>query len=1192
TVSIVVDNPIVCINGSANLTSTVSNGSGIFNYQWQVSLNGGSSWSNVASNGTSSTYTAPTDVAGTFVYRLIVTDLGSGCADPVSNAVTVIVDNQPTVSISVNNPIICIGGSATVSSTITNGSGNYLYQWQSSPDGSSGWANITSGGNGANYNAPSSVAGTTYYRLLLTDVSNGCNDPMSNVVSVTVQNQPSVSVVADNPIVCIGGSVTISSTITNGSGNYLYQWQSSPNGSAWSNISSGGNGANYNPPTSSTGTTYYRVLVTDVSNGCNDPVSNAVTVTVDNQPSVSVAVDNNPVCIGGISTITSTITNGSGLYNYQWQSSPDGSGSWTNITVNGNSANYTTVASLPGTTYYRVLVTDLANGCNDPVSNVISITVDNQPTVSISVDNDIVCVGGSSTITSTITNGSGLYNYQWQSSPNGSSGWANITTNGNSANYNVPTSVPATTYYRLLVTDLANGCNDPMSNTVNVVVDAQPTVTISADHDIVCIGGSVTITSVIQNGSGFYTYQWQVSPDGSSGWANISSGGTGSTYNAPTSAPGTNYYRVMVTDVANNCNDPVSAAIPITVQDQPTVDIFAPDPVVCVGGTSIITSSVNNGSGFYLYQWQSSPNGTGSWTNIASGGNGPTYNVPTSSPNTTYYRVLVSDISNGCNDPISNVVNVTVVTAPTVSVNVDNADVCVGGSSTITSTVSNGSGFYLYQWQTSPNGSSGWTNVNSGGNGANYNVPTGIPGTYYYRVLVQDLANGCADPVSNVVSVVIHNQPEVSINVDNAVVCLGGTSTVTSTITNGSGLYNYQWQSSPDGSSWSNITVNGNNANYTTVATSTGTTYYRVLVTDLANGCSDPVSNIITITVEDQPSVNISIDHDVLCIGGSATISSVVSNGSGIYTYQWQSSPNGSSGWANITSGGNGAQYLPPTSSPGTTYYRVLVTDPANGCTDPMSNVVSLTIQPQPTVSVNVDNPIVCVGGSSTITSTVTNGSGFFLYQWQTSPDGTNGWTNITSGGFSATYSVPTGAPGSAYYRVLVTDVSNNCNDPVSNAVQVTVQDQATVSVAATNDIVCIGGSSVINSTIVGGSGNFLYQWQSSPNGSSGWANITTGGNGASYNAPTSVAGTTYYRLLLTDVSNGCGDPMSNVVSVTVNPQVNVSVSVDNAVVCIGGSSTITSVVTNGSGFFNYQWQSSPNGSSGWVNISVNGNFP
>jgi hypothetical protein len=1193
TVSVAVDNPVVCVGGSSTITSTISNGSGFYTYQWQSSPDGSGSWTNITSGGVGPNYFVPTSTPGTLYYRVLVTDLSNNCNDPISNVVQVTVQPQASVTIAASNEIVCIGGSSVLTPTITGGSGTYLYQWQSSPNGTNSWANIVSGGNGSTYNVPTTVAGTTYYRLMLTDVSNGCNDPMSNTVSVVVNPQPTVSVAVDNPIVCIGGSSTITSTINNGSGLFNYQWQSSPNGSSgWANIVSGGNGPNYNVPTSTAGTTYYRLLVTDLANGCNDPMSNTVNVVVNNPATVTISVNNNLVCVGGSSTITSTINNGSGLYNYQWQSSPDGSSAWSDITTNGNGANYSVPTTSAGTTYYRILVTDLANGCPDPMSNVLSVTIANQPTVSISVDNPNVCVGGSSLITSEILDGSGVYNYQWQQSANGSSGWANVPSGGNGPTYNVPTSVAGTTYYRMLLTDLSNGCNDPMSNVVNVVVTPQPTVSITVDNPVVCIGGSSTITSTVSNGSGFFLYQWQTSPNGSSSWTNVITGGNGPNYNVPTASAGTAYYRIVVTDLSNNCNDPISNNVQVTIQEQASVTIAATNEVVCINGSSVINSTISNGSGLYNYQWQQSANGTSGWVNVPSGGNAASYNVPTAIAGTTYYRLLLTDLGNGCNDPMSNVVNVVVNPQPTVSVSVDNPVVCVGGSSTITSTLNNGSGFFNYQWQQSANGTSGWANVPSGGNGPGYNVPTGVAGTTYYRLVVTDLANGCNDPISNVVNVAVHNQPEVSISVDNDLVCVGGTSLLTAVITNGSGFYNYQWQSSIDNSNWVSISPNGTNASYTSVATGAGTTYYRLLLTDLSNGCTDPVSNSVTITVVNQPTVSISVDNPNVCIGGTSLITSEILEGSGVYNYQWQQSANGSSGWSNVSSGGNGPTYNVPTSVAGTTYYRMLLTDLSNGCTDPISNVVNVVVTPQPTVSIAVNNPVVCVGGSSTITSTVSNGSGFFLYQWQISPDGSSAWTNVTVGGSGPNYNVPTAVAGTAFYRIIVTDLSNNCNDPISNTVQVTIQESATLTIEATNSVVCINGSSVINSTITGGSGIYNYQWQQSANGSSGWANVPSGGNGANYTVPTTTAGTTYYRLMLTDLANGCPDPISNVVDVTVVSQVSVSVAVDNPVVCVGGSSTITSTLNNGSGFFNYQWQQSPNGSSSWTNVPSGGNGP
>src|SRR5688500_10936501 len=344
-----------------------------------------------------------------------------------------------------------------------------------------------------------------------------------------------------------------------------------------------------------------------------------------------------------------------------------------------------------------------------------------------------------------------------------------------------------------------------------------------------------------------------------------------------------------------------------------------------------------------------------------------------------------------------------------------------------------------------------------------------------------------------------------------------------------------------------------------------------------------------SIIVNNQPTVQLTVNNDIVCIGGTSLLSSSITNGSGVYNYQWQSSPTGAGSWTNVAVNGTSATYNAPTNTLGTTYYRLFLTDLSNGCEDPLSNILSVTITAQGTVDINADNVNLCVGGSSTITSTVTNGSGLFNYQWQSSPDGLGGWANITLNGNSANYTVPTAIAGTTFYRVIVTDLANNCNDPVSDVVEVIINPSASVSIAATNEIICVGGTSVINPTITNGSGVYLYQWQSSPDGSS-WAHITSGGTSATYNVPSSVAGTTYYRLLFTDLYSGCCDPVSNAITVVIAEQVELSISVENSIVCLGGVALIVPDIDNGSGVYSYQWQSSPDGNNPWTDITFNGN--
>ena len=75
-----------------------------------------------------------------------------------------------------------------------------------------------------------------------------------------------------------------------------------------------------------------------------------------------------------------------------------------------------------------------------------------------------------------------------------------------------------------------------------------------------------------------------------------------------------------------------------------------------------------------------------------------------------------------------------------------------------------------------------------------------------------------------------------------------------------------------------------------------------------------------------------------------------------------------------------------------------------------------------------------CVGGTNTMTVTVSGGSGAITYQWQQSTDGSTGWANSTgTGATTATYTPSSAVPGTTYYRVLVNAANNGCDQAVSN---------------------------------------------------------------------------------------------------------------------------------------------------------------
>jgi hypothetical protein len=133
-----------------------------------------------------------------------------------------------------------------------------------------------------------------------------------------------------------------------------------------------------------------------------------------------------------------------------------------------------------------------------------------------------------------------------------------------------------------------------------------------------------------------------------------------------------------------------------------------------------------------------------------------------------------------------------------------------------------------------------------------------------------------------------------------------------------------------------------------------------------------------------------------------------------------------------------------------------------------------------------------CVGGTNTISVTVTGGSGAITYQWQQSTDGSTGWANsIGTGATTATYTPSSATPGTTYYRVLINAANNGCDQAVSNNSIVIISADLVISTQPTDVNECVGGTNTMTITVTGGSGTITYQWQQSADGSTGWANST-----------------------------------------------------------------------------------------------------
>ncbi len=271
---VIAANQTICYNAiPAAFTSTTaaSGGSGTYTYQWQSSTDS-TAWTDIAA-ATAATYTS-TALTTTTWFRRKVT---AGGAPVYTLPVKVIVYAQLTGGAVAANQTICYNAipAAFTSTTLpTGGTGTYTYQWQSSAD-SAAWSNIV-GATAATYTPATALTAKTYYKRVVTSGTCGiANAP----VTVNVYADLLAGTVGSAQSICaakVPAALTQLTAATGATGSYTYQWQTSSDNLAFSNVA-GATSSGYAPGAIGA-TTYFKRQVT--SGTCGTVGSSSVKITV------------------------------------------------------------------------------------------------------------------------------------------------------------------------------------------------------------------------------------------------------------------------------------------------------------------------------------------------------------------------------------------------------------------------------------------------------------------------------------------------------------------------------------------------------------------------------------------------------------------------------------------------------------------------------------------------------------------------------------------------------------------------------------------------------------------------------------------------------------------------------------------------------------------------------------------------
>ena len=223
-------------SGSTVKFSITASGSGL-SYQWQYSVDSGTSWDNITNTSYSGVKTATLSVQAItsrngFRYRCKVTN-SSGSV--YSNTAKLTVVTTPSIT---KQPTALQAACGTTATFKVTASGGVLsYQWQCSTDGGKTWKNITSSSYSGVKTATLTFPATAErsgnrYRCVVTNAAGSVTSSSAKLTAVTEPRLTRYSSAASTSC-----PATVKFFVEATGGGLSYQWQYSSNGgNTWGNI--------------------------------------------------------------------------------------------------------------------------------------------------------------------------------------------------------------------------------------------------------------------------------------------------------------------------------------------------------------------------------------------------------------------------------------------------------------------------------------------------------------------------------------------------------------------------------------------------------------------------------------------------------------------------------------------------------------------------------------------------------------------------------------------------------------------------------------------------------------------------------------------------------------------------------------------------------------------------------------------
>ncbi|MGF2410907.1 M36 family metallopeptidase [Ferruginibacter sp.] len=553
-------NTLVCDASSASFTCVASATGGV-TYQWQVSTNGGGTWTDVT-GATASTYTFTAALAQNGnQFRCVVTGSCAPNATSLVATLSVVAASVGGTVSPANTPVCGVPNNGTI--TLSGNTGSVV-RWEFSTNGGGIWTNIA---NTSNTQTFANVATTTLYRALVQ--VPGCVGVYSTNATVTFTASTPLAIISDVPTTLCQGDPSLLTVV----GVTINTFSSATSLAIPGTGTGASTGAPANPYPSTlavsglpaTGVSVKSVTISGISHTFPSDMDIALV-----SPTGQVVVLMSD--IGGATDLTGQNYTFDDAATVSLTTALNATGTYKPTNLGG------TVDPFPGGPTTGTTSLPLSTFTGNPNGNWQLYAVDD-------LGGDIGAISGGFSITFNATGIVPGLTYTWTPG-----------TGLNQTTGNPVAASPATTTTYTVFADNGAGCTRQAS--ITLTINARPAITAQPANTTICSGSPATFT-VGATGAGI-AYQWQVSTNGGATYVNLANGAPYAgvttatlTITPTTGALANNRYRCVITGTCTPAATSVGAILNITAL--PVVPITPAGPV-CGGIEGINGTLLTAGS--------------------------------------------------------------------------------------------------------------------------------------------------------------------------------------------------------------------------------------------------------------------------------------------------------------------------------------------------------------------------------------------------------------------------------------------------------------------------------------------------------------------------------------------------------------------------------------------------------------------